>query len=108
MTIKEIRQITNLSQKKFCEKYGIPLQTLCKWEQGYRTCPDYVVELLEFRVREDLKMDTKEILEKILSRIESEVFETLSDCGDDWFTADKVSQIMDIVSEYIKKCEQEQ
>lgn len=57
MTIKEIRQLTNLSQKKFCEKYGIPLQTLCKWEQGYRTCPDYVVELLEFKVREDLKME---------------------------------------------------
>lgn len=56
MTIKEIRQLTNLSQRKFCEKYGIPLQTLCKWEQGHRTCSDYVVELLEFKVREDLKM----------------------------------------------------
>lgn len=57
MTIKEIRQLTNISQKKFCEKYGIPLQTLCKWEQGHRTCPDYVVELLEFKVREDFKME---------------------------------------------------
>ncbi|MDE6314793.1 MAG: hypothetical protein K2M46_14465 [Lachnospiraceae bacterium] len=56
MTIKEIRQLTSLSQKKFCEKYGIPLQTLCKWEQGYRTCPDYVAELLEFKVREDIGM----------------------------------------------------
>lgn len=57
MTIKEIRQLTNLSQKKFCGKYGIPLQTLCNWERSRRTCPDYVVELLEFKVREDLKME---------------------------------------------------
>ncbi len=56
MTIKEIRKLTSLSQPKFCEKYGIPLQTLRKWEQGYSRCPDYVVELLEFKVREDLKM----------------------------------------------------
>lgn len=55
MTIKEIRALTELSQPKFCEKYGIPLPTLRKWEQGHRTCPDYVVELLEFKVMEDLK-----------------------------------------------------
>lgn len=56
MTIKEIRQLTNLSQSKFCKKYGIPLQTFQKWEQGHRSPPNYVVELLEFKVREDLKM----------------------------------------------------
>lgn len=57
MTIKEIRQLTNLSQPKFCEKYGIPLATLRKWEQGHRTCSSYVAELLEFKVKEDLKME---------------------------------------------------
>lgn len=56
MKIKEIRQLTGLSQPKFCERYSIPLPTLRKWEQGHRTCPDYVAELLEFKVREDLKM----------------------------------------------------
>lgn len=56
MTIKEIRRLTNLSQPKFCEKYGIPLQTFRKWEQGHSRYPDYVAELLEFKVREDLEM----------------------------------------------------
>lgn len=55
MTIKEIRQLTNLTQQKFCDKYGIPLQTLRQWEQEHRSPPDYLVELLEFKVREDLK-----------------------------------------------------
>lgn len=57
MTIKEIRQLTNLTQQKFCDKYGIPLVTLRKWEQGHRSPPGYLVELLEFKVKEDLKMD---------------------------------------------------
>lgn len=55
MTINEIRALANLSQAQFSEKYHIPLPTLRKWEQGKREPPDYVVELLEFRVREDMK-----------------------------------------------------
>lgn len=47
-------------------------------------------------------MDTEEILKEILSRIEKEVWESLSDGGDDWFAAEKVSQIMEIISEYIE------
>lgn len=57
MTIKEIRALTGLSQVKFCEKYHIPLNTFTRWEQGKREPPDYLVELLEFKVREDLKND---------------------------------------------------
>lgn len=55
MTIKEIRALTGLSQVKFCEKYRIPLNTFARWEQGKREPPDYLVELLEFKVGEDLK-----------------------------------------------------
>lgn len=55
MTIKEIRQLANLSQQKFCEKYNIPLPTLRKWEQGNREPPGYVLELLEFKVRKDME-----------------------------------------------------
>lgn len=57
MTIKEIRALTGLSQPKFCQKYHIPLNTFARWEQGKREPPDYLVELLEFRVREDMGME---------------------------------------------------
>lgn len=46
--------------------------------------------------------ETKEVLENILGRIDKEVWETLDDGGDDWFTADKVSQIKEIIESYIK------
>lgn len=57
MTIQEIRTLTRLSQPQFCEKYHIPLPTLRKWEQGKREPTDYLVELLEFKVREDMGME---------------------------------------------------
>ena len=52
-TIKEIRQITNLSQGKFAERYGIPVRTLQGWECGKGTPPPYVLKWLERIVRED-------------------------------------------------------
>ncbi len=56
MTIKEIRALTGLIQKEFSQKYKIPLHTLTNWEQGIRKCPQYLIDLLEFKVKEDLKM----------------------------------------------------
>jgi len=57
MTVKEIRKITKLTQRKFCEKYNIPLSTLRQWEQEQRKPPGYVLELLEFKVRKDIPLE---------------------------------------------------
>lgn len=46
--------------------------------------------------------ETREVLEEILDRIDNEVWNTLDDGGNDWFTADKVSQIKEIIESYIK------
>ena len=52
-TIKEIRQSTGLSQSKFCEALNIPVRTVQDWEQGARKCPEYVEELIAYRVAND-------------------------------------------------------
>lgn len=46
--------------------------------------------------------ETREVLEEILERIDKEVWETLDDGGNDWFTADKVSQIKEIIESCMK------
>ena len=56
MTIKEIRLMSGLTQAAFSKKYHIPLSTIKNWEsrpesEQHRTCPTYVVELLEQAVR---------------------------------------------------------
>ena len=46
-------------------------------------------------------MDLNEILKEIVRRIETEVWNTLSDGGDDWFASAKVYDAMEIIKEYI-------
>lgn len=45
--VKNFRISTGLSQSKFAEYFGIPVRTLQEWEQGRRTPPDYLIELLK-------------------------------------------------------------
>ena len=52
MTIKELRELTGLSQNAFSGQYCIPKKTLQNWEQGQRKCPDYVLYMLERLVKE--------------------------------------------------------
>lgn len=73
MTIKEIRALTSLSQVKFCEKYHIPLNTFARWEQGKREPPDYLVELLEFKVMENLGMYGEFTLRNFLSALSHDI-----------------------------------
>ena len=59
MTIKEIRELTDLSQAKFAAKYQIPQRNIERWETGKRKCPDYVCSLLERVVKEDFCTNEK-------------------------------------------------
>lgn len=53
MTVKEIRASVGLSQSKFASMLNIPIRTLQKWETGERSCPEYVAELIAYRVAHD-------------------------------------------------------
>lgn len=44
--IKELRISTGMTQKAFADMYGIPLSTLCKWEQGESSPAPYVIRFL--------------------------------------------------------------
>ena len=48
-------------------------------------------------------LEQEPILDKIRAEIEDEVFDSLSDNGDDWFAASKVSECMDIIDKYINR-----
>lgn len=45
-TLKQLRQGTNLSQKKFAEHFSIPISTYEQWEMGIRKPPEYVVKMI--------------------------------------------------------------
>lgn len=52
-SIKDIRLSTGLSQTQFSAAVNIPTRTIQDWEQGKRKCPEYVAELIEYRVEND-------------------------------------------------------
>lgn len=65
MTIKEIRQAADLTQKELADQYHIPLQTVKSWESDpkskrYRKPPEYLPGMLERLIRIDFDMNAAE------------------------------------------------
>lgn len=50
ITIKELRDNTGLTQKAFAIKYGIPLGTLRRWEQGESRPAPYILGMLSMLI----------------------------------------------------------
>lgn len=46
MNIKELRQLTGLSQSKFANKYHLNKYSLQEWEQGRNKTPEAILYLL--------------------------------------------------------------
>ena len=55
MEVKELRMLSGLSQQAFSDKYKIPKRSIENWEGGKRNPPEYVINLLERAVREDIE-----------------------------------------------------
>ena len=81
MTIKELRQITGLSQKAFGEKYHIPKRSIENWEGGQRQVSETILYLLERAVKEDYKM--RYVLIDDCTSEKSAMYEDLFDSKED-------------------------
>lgn len=51
MTIKELRQQAGMSQQKFSDYFGIPKRTIENWEAGTNQCAEYLVKLMEYKLK---------------------------------------------------------
>lgn len=50
MNIKQLRLQTRMSQQEFGDYFNIPKRTIENWEGEKRTPPDYVVELIKYKI----------------------------------------------------------
>ena len=58
MTFKELRQASGMTRPKFAEYFDIPYRTVQSWELGDRQCPEYLLKLMEYKLKkEGLKND---------------------------------------------------
>lgn len=53
MTIREIRLQIGMTQKQFGEYFGIPCRTIQNWEGGQRECPEYLLKLIEYKLKKE-------------------------------------------------------
>ena len=68
MDIREMRTQLGDTQSEFSARYNIPFRTVQNWETGLRKPPEYIVSLLEDRIREDLINRKTAVLPKFDSR----------------------------------------
>ena len=54
MNIREMRTQLGDTQTEFAARYHIPFRTVQNWESGVRKPSDYITDLLEARVKNDL------------------------------------------------------
>ena len=54
LNIREMRTQLGDSQSEFARRYHIPFRSVQNWETGVRKPPEYIMELLEHRVQEDV------------------------------------------------------
>ena len=56
MTIKELRAASGMTQKEFSDYFNIPRRSIEDWETGKRTPPEYLVEIIEYKLRAEGKI----------------------------------------------------
>lgn len=60
-TVRELRELSGMSQQKFADYFGIPRRTLQNWElensPNSRTCPPYLLALLEYKLTHEKIID---------------------------------------------------
>lgn len=53
MNIKELRAAAKMTQKEFSEYFNIPKRTIEQWEGGQRKPPHYLVDLIEYKLKNE-------------------------------------------------------
>lgn len=53
MTFKELRERSGMNLTAFSKYFGIPYRTVQNWELGARRCPDYLIELMAYKLEKE-------------------------------------------------------
>lgn len=57
MLIEEIIELSKMNIKELSEYLHIPYRTLQDWKLGNRKCPEYILELIEYKLRKEKKLN---------------------------------------------------
>lgn len=52
-SVLELRQAAGMTQKAFAEYFGISKRAIESWEGGKRKCPDYLLDLMKYKLEKE-------------------------------------------------------
>lgn len=53
MSFKELRIMAGMSLKQFSDYFDIPYRTIQNWEAEVRKCPEYLLELMAYKLKHE-------------------------------------------------------
>jgi DNA-binding transcriptional regulator YiaG len=53
MEFKELRLSSGMTLTEFSKYFGIPYKTLQHWEYGERKCPEYLLDLMAYKLENE-------------------------------------------------------
>ncbi len=53
VTIKEMQEKSGMNIKQFSEYFKLNYRTVQHWEYGTRKCPEYLIELIEYKLKNE-------------------------------------------------------
>jgi hypothetical protein len=53
MNFNELLQSSGMKLTEFCKFFGIPYRTAQNWKAGLRECPQYLIELMSYKLKNE-------------------------------------------------------
>ena len=53
MNIRDLRTLSGMTQQAFADYFGISKRAVESWEGGQRKCPEYLLQLMEYKLRNE-------------------------------------------------------
>ena len=76
MTIRELRDLSKMTQHEFADYLEIPFRSIQNWEGGQRSAPEYVIKLAEYKlIKEKIIMTYAELKSKGVKIQESDRYD---------------------------------
>ena len=53
MDVKTLRTLSGMTQKAFADYFCIPYRTVQDWNAGKRKCPEYLLDLMAYKLEKE-------------------------------------------------------
>lgn len=53
MSFNEIKEMSGMTTAQIGRYFNIPYRTVNQWDKGTRKCPEYLLELMEYKIKKE-------------------------------------------------------